>query len=39
MTPWREILSFVGNGTRKPIGAAMRLLAVAKRHPEALQAA
>ena len=27
------------NGTRKPSGAALRLLAVAKRHPEALQAA
>lgn len=27
------------NGTRKPSGAALRLLAVAKHHPEALQAA
>ena len=27
------------NGTRKPSGAALRLLAVAKNHPEALQAA
>lgn len=27
------------NGTRKPSGAALRLLAVAKRHPEALEAA
>ena len=27
------------NGTRKPSGAALRLLAVAKYHPEALQAA
>ncbi len=27
------------NGTRKPSGAALRLLAVARRHPEALQAA
>jgi putative transcriptional regulator len=27
------------NGTRKPSGAALRLLAIAKRHPEALQAA
>ena len=27
------------NGTRKPGGAALRLLAVAKNHPEALQAA
>ncbi len=27
------------NGTRKPSGAALRLLAVAKRYPEALQAA
>ncbi len=27
------------NGTRKPNGAALRLLAVAKHHPEALQAA
>jgi len=27
------------NGTRKPSGAALRLLAVAKDHPEALQAA
>jgi len=27
------------NGTRKPSGAALRLLAVAKLHPEALQAA
>ena len=26
------------NGTRKPSGAALRLLAVAKHHPEALQA-
>lgn len=26
------------NGTREPSGAAMRLLAVAKHHPEALQA-
>jgi putative transcriptional regulator len=27
------------NGTRKPSGAALRLLAVAKHHPDALQAA
>ena len=27
------------NGTRKPSGAALRLLAVARNHPEALQAA
>jgi putative transcriptional regulator len=27
------------NGTRKPSGAALRLLAIAKHHPEALQAA
>ena len=27
------------NGTRKPSGAALRLLAVARRNPEALQAA
>lgn len=27
------------NGTRQPSGAALRLLAVAKHHPEALQAA
>ncbi len=27
------------NGTRKPSGAALRLLAVAKHHPEALEAA
>lgn len=27
------------NGTRKPSGAALRLLAVARQHPEALQAA
>ena len=27
------------NGTRKPSGAALRLLAVAKSHPEALQTA
>jgi len=27
------------NGTRKPSGAALRLLAVARHHPEALQAA
>jgi putative transcriptional regulator len=27
------------NGTRKPSGAALRLLAVAKHHPEALDAA
>ena len=27
------------NGTRKPSGAALRLLSVAKNHPEALQAA
>lgn len=27
------------NGTRKPSGAALRLLAVDKHHPEALQAA
>ena len=27
------------NGTRKPSGAALRLLTVAKHHPEALQAA
>jgi putative transcriptional regulator len=27
------------NGTRKPSGAALRLLAVAKHHPKALQAA
>ena len=27
------------SGTRKPSGAALRLLAVAKHHPEALQAA
>lgn len=27
------------NGTRKPSGAALRLLSVAKHHPEALQAA
>jgi putative transcriptional regulator len=27
------------NGTRKPSGAALRLLAVAKYHPDALQAA
>ena len=27
------------NGTRKPSGAALRLLAVVRRHPEALQAA
>ena len=27
------------NGTRKPSGAALRLLAVAKNHPEALEAA
>ncbi len=27
------------NGARKPSGAALRLLAVAKHHPEALQAA
>jgi len=27
------------NGTRKPSGAALRLLAVARRHPEALEAA
>lgn len=27
------------NGTRKPSGAALRLLAVARRHPEALHAA
>ena len=27
------------NGTRKPSGAALRLLAVARSHPEALQAA
>jgi putative transcriptional regulator len=27
------------NGTRKPSGAALRLLAVARAHPEALQAA
>lgn len=27
------------NGTRKPSGAALRLLAIAKQHPEALQAA
>jgi putative transcriptional regulator len=27
------------NGTRKPSGAALRLLAVARRYPEALQAA
>ena len=27
------------NGTRKPSGAALRLLAVAKHHPNALQAA
>jgi putative transcriptional regulator len=26
------------NGTRKPSGAALRLLAVARHHPEALQA-
>jgi putative transcriptional regulator len=27
------------NGTRKPSGAALRLLAVARKHPEALEAA
>ena len=27
------------NGTRKPSGAALRLLAVARRHPEALEVA
>jgi len=27
------------NGTRKPSGAALRLLAIARRHPEALHAA
>jgi putative transcriptional regulator len=27
------------NGTRKPSGAALRLLSIAKHHPEALQAA
>ena len=27
------------NGTRKPSGAALRLLAIAKHHPDALQAA
>lgn len=27
------------NGTRKPSGAALRLLAIAKHHPEALEAA
>jgi DNA-binding transcriptional regulator YiaG len=27
------------NGTRKPCGAALRLLAVARKHPEALEAA
>jgi DNA-binding transcriptional regulator YiaG len=27
------------NGSRKPSGAALRLLAVAKHHPDALQAA
>jgi DNA-binding transcriptional regulator YiaG len=27
------------NGTRKPSGAALRLLAVAKHYPDALQAA
>jgi len=26
------------NGTRKPSGAALRLLAIARRHPEALEA-
>jgi DNA-binding transcriptional regulator YiaG len=27
------------NGTRKPSGAALRLLAVARKHPEALEVA